>query len=245
MQDKIQSFQEMLSQSHKIVFFGGAGVSTESGIPDFRSANGIFMEETGHAFTPEQVISHSFFLKYPKIYFDFHFEKLVYPQAKPNLAHQFLVDLENKGYDVSVVTQNIDGLHQMAGSKKVYELHGTVYNNYCLDCGRTYSVDTLQKDSEGIPRCPEDGGIVRPDIVMYEEGLDQTTIMGAIQAIKEADMLIVAGTSLIVYPAASFVDYFNGKHMVVINKTPIRVSRPDALVFEDSISHVFQQIHLD
>lgn len=239
MTEKIQKFKDMIKDSQKIVFFGGAGVSTESGIPDFRSADGIFMQETGHEYSPEQVISHSFFQLYPKVYFDFHFDKLVYPEAQPNLAHTFLVDLEKQGYDVSVVTQNIDGLHQKAGSTKVFELHGTVYDNYCLSCGRRFKVDELVKDDQGIPRCPDDNGIVRPDIVMYEEGLDQTTIMGAIQAIREADMLIVAGTSLIVYPAASFVDYFHGKHMVVINKTPIRVSRSDVLVFEDSISNIF------
>ena len=242
--DQIQAFEKALKESHKITFFGGAGVSTESGIPDFRSANGIFMQETGHEYSPEQVISHSFFQVFPKAYFDFHFDKLVYPDAKPNLAHTFLVNLEKSGYDVSVVTQNIDGLHQMAGSSKVFELHGTVYENYCLTCGQTYLVDELTKDDQGIPRCSKDQGIVRPNIVMYEEGLNQETIIGAIEAISQADMLIVAGTSLIVYPAASFINYFKGKHLVVINKTPIRVHRSDALIFEDRISNVFRQVTL-
>ncbi|MCE4956256.1 NAD-dependent protein deacylase [Macrococcoides caseolyticum] len=238
----IQQFENALKHSKRIVFFGGAGVSTESGIPDFRSANGIFMQETNSEFTPEQIISHSFFKRYPKQYFDFHFEKLVYPDAQPNLAHIFLKNLEEAGKDVTVVTQNIDGLHQEAGSTNVLELHGTVINNYCIECNTHYGLDELVRDQEGIPRCPNDGGIVRPDIVMYEEALDGATIEAAIQAISNADMLIVAGTSLSVYPAAGFVDLFRGKHLVVINKTPLRAVRHDAIVFEDSISNVLKKV---
>lgn len=244
MSEQIEALTDALKQSQRIVFFGGAGVSTESGIPDFRSADGIFMQETGNQYRPEQIISHSFFKRFPAVYFDFHFDKLVYPSAQPNLAHTFLVELEKMGKDVSVVTQNIDGLHQLAGSSKVYELHGSVYDNYCLTCGRHYLVDQLQRDEAGIPRCPEDGGIVRPNIVMYEEPLDQQTIMQAIDAIRSADLLIVAGTSLVVYPAASFINYFQGDQMVIINKSPLQVTYPGALVFEDSISHVFSQVEL-
>ncbi|TDM46325.1 NAD-dependent protein deacylase [Macrococcoides goetzii] len=238
----IQQFKQALIDSKKIVFFGGAGVSTESGIPDFRSANGIFMQETNSEFSPEQIISHSFFKRFPKQYFDFHFDKLVYADAQPNLAHTFLRTLEDSGKDVTVVTQNIDGLHQLAGSSKVLELHGTVINNYCLTCNENYSIEDLTLDEQGIPRCPKDGGIVRPDIVMYEEALDANTIENAIQAINSADMLIVAGTSLSVYPAAGFVDLFHGKYLVVINKTPLRSVREDAIIFEDSISNVFKKI---
>lgn len=237
-----EQFQQALNNSKKIVFFGGAGVSTESGIPDFRSANGIFMQETNSEFSPEQIISHSFFKRYPKQYFDFHFDKLVYPEAQPNLAHTFLKTLEDAGKDVTVVTQNIDGLHQVAGSTKVLELHGTVLDNYCLTCHEHYALNELELDHDGIPRCPKDGGIVRPNIVMYEESLDSATIEAAVQAIATADMLIVAGTSLSVYPAAGFVDLFNGEHLVVINKTPLRSVRHDAIVFEDSISKVFKQL---
>ncbi|WP_414049887.1 NAD-dependent protein deacylase [Macrococcus animalis] len=236
----IQQFEQALNASKKIVFFGGAGVSTESGIPDFRSANGIFMQETNSEFTPEQIISHSFFKRYPQQYFEFHFDKLVYPNAQPNLAHTFLKTLEDQGKEITIVTQNIDGLHQAAGSTNVLELHGTVINNYCLYCNENYTLDELEQDQEGIPRCPKDGGIVRPDIVMYEEPLDSSTIENAIKAISNADMLIVAGTSLSVYPAAGFVDLFNGQHLVVINKTPLRAVRHDAIVFEDSISNIFK-----
>lgn len=239
---RIQQFKQALLDSKKIVFFGGAGVSTESGIPDFRSANGIFMQETNSEFSPEQIISHSFFKRYPKHYFDFHFDKLVYPDAQPNLAHTFLRTLEDSGKDVTVVTQNIDGLHQLAGSSKVLELHGTVINNYCIECNQNYSLNELTLDETGIPRCPKDGGIVRPDIVMYEESLDTNTIESAIQAINSADMLIVAGTSLSVYPAAGFVDLFHGKYLIVINKTPLRSVREDAIIFEDTISNVFKKI---
>lgn len=238
----IQLFVQALKSSQKIVFFGGAGVSTESGIPDFRSANGIFMQETNSEFSPEQIISHSFFKQYPKAYFDFHFDKLVYPNAQPNFAHTFLKSLEDQGKDVTVVTQNIDGLHQAAGSKTIFELHGNVTNNYCIACNENYILNELVRDDDGIPRCPKDGDIVRPDIVMYEEVLDGATIESAIQAIASADMLIVAGTSLSVYPAAGFVDLFHGKHLVIINKTPLRSVRHDAIVFEESISNVFKKV---
>lgn len=239
MEDKLQAFQRQLAASKKVVFFGGAGVSTASGIPDFRSATGLFMQATGKNFTAEEIISRSFFERYPEEFFEFYFDKLIYPEAKPNLAHEFLVELEKAGKDVTVVTQNIDGLHQKAGSQRVLELHGTVLDNYCLLCDRHYSLEELTRDEKGIPRCKEDHGIVRPDIVLYEEGLNQQTIEAAITAIEEADMLIVAGTSLIVYPAAGLINYFKGKHFVVINKTPIHTYLPNALVFESTLNEVF------
>lgn len=240
--NQLKQFQQMIDQSHKIVFFDGAGVSTASGIPDFRSADGIFMEETGSQYRPEQIISHSFFLQYPHIYFDFHFDKLVYPQAQPNIGHIFPVVLDQAGKDVTIVTQNIDGLDHVAGSSKIYELHGNVRENYCLTCKTPYAIEDLIKDEIGIPRCPKDHGIVRPNIVMYEEPLDQDTIMGAVEAISQADMLVVMGTSLMVYPAASFITYFNGPHFVVINQSPLQVHRKDALVFQDTISNVLEPL---
>lgn len=242
MENKIEQFQKKLTDSKKIVFFGGAGVSTASGIPDFRSATGLFMQATGKNFSAEEIISRSFFERYPEEFFEFYFDKLIYPEAKPNLAHEFLVELERQGKDITIVTQNIDGLHQLAGSQKVLELHGTVLENYCLHCHKHYRLEELTRDDKGIPRCKEDHGIVRPDIVLYEEGLNQQTIQETISAIEEADMLIVAGTSLIVYPAAGLINYFKGEHFVVINKTPIHTYLPNAVVFEDTLNAVFSRM---
>ncbi|MBG9979665.1 NAD-dependent protein deacylase [Facklamia sp. DSM 111018] len=239
---KVQEFARAIQESHKIVFFGGAGVSTASGIPDFRSADGIFLQETGTQYSAEQMISRSFYEQFPSLFFDFYFDKLVYPEVEPSLSHSFLVDLERKGKDVSVVTQNIDGLHQKAGSQQVYELHGSVLNNYCSQCHAFYSLEELEKDPEGIPRCPVDGAIVKPDVVLYEEQLDQATIMMAIQAISQAEMMIIAGTSLNVYPAASFIQYFKGRYLVVINKTSLQVMYPNVLVFEHPIEEVFAEV---
>lgn len=242
MDNKIKAFQEKLADSQKIVFFGGAGVSTASGIPDFRSATGLFMQTTGKNFSAEEIISRSFFERYPEEFFAFYFDKLIYPEAEPNLAHKFLVELEEQGKEVTIVTQNIDGLHQVAGSTNVLELHGTVLENYCLQCNKTYALEELERDDQGVPRCKEDHGIVRPDIVLYEEGLNQQTLQAAVDAIEEADLLIVAGTSLIVYPAAGLINYFKGKHFVVINKTPIHTYLPDALIFEDTLNEVFSRM---
>ncbi|MBG9981822.1 NAD-dependent protein deacylase [Aerococcaceae bacterium DSM 111020] len=244
MDAKIEQLQQALNESQRIVFFSGAGMSTQSGIPDFRSSDGVFMQDTGTQYSAEEVISHSFFQAHPEVYFKFHFDNLVYPDAKPNEGHEFIADLEDTDKQVAVVTQNIDGLHQKAGSSEVYELHGTVNDNYCLECGTHYTNDQLELDDKGIPRCPKDGGIVRPDIVMYEEQLDPTTIQGAVEAISRADMLVILGTSLIVYPAASFVRYFKGDHLAVINKTPIQLQGENVLVFEDTINNVFRQLEV-
>lgn len=241
MDKKIQQFKNQLDKSHKIVFFGGAGVSTDSGIPDFRSADGLFMQETGTHVTPEEMISHTFYKRYPKAFFNYYFENLVFDEADPNMGHLFLRELEDSGKDVTIVTQNIDGLHQKAGSSKTFELHGTTIRNYCTKCHTYYENSELVLDNDGIPRCEKDDAIVRPDIVLYEEGLDQSVVQGAVRAISEADMLIIAGTSLVVYPAAGLIDYFNGDSLVVVNKTPIRVPA-NALVFEDTISNVFGQL---
>lgn len=241
MDKKIQQFKNQLDKSQKIVFFGGAGVSTGSGIPDFRSADGLFMQETGTHVAPEEMISHTFYKRYPKAFFNYYFENLVFDEAQPNMAHLFLKELEDKGKDVTIVTQNIDGLHQKAGSTKTFELHGTTIRNYCTKCYTYYENSELKLDEDGIPRCGKDGAIVRPDIVLYEEGLDQEVVQHTIQAISEADMLIIAGTSLVVYPAAGLINYFNGDSLVVVNKTPIRVPT-NALVFEDAIANVFSQL---
>ena len=216
MYDKeIEELQKIIDDSSRIVFFGGAGVSTESGIPDFRSADGLYHQE--YKYSPEQIISHSFFLRYPEAFYEFYKDKMMYLDAKPNSAHLKLAELERAGRLLAVVTQNIDGLHQQAGSKKVYELHGSIHRNYCMKCRKFYDADFI-KNSDGVPHC-ECGGIVKPDVVLYEEGLDQNVTQRAVMAISMADTLIIGGTSLVVYPAAGFVDYFHGKHLAVINKS--------------------------
>lgn len=241
MTDKIRTFKKQLEESQMIAFFGGAGVSTESGIPDFRSSTGLYKENNRGHYSAEELISYSFFKRYPDEFFDYYFEHLVFEKAEPNAGHLFLKELEDAGKDVHIITQNIDGLHQKAGSSKVYELHGSVLRNYCTKCGQAYDLNELELDTVGIPRCPLDQAIVRPDVVLYEEGLDQNTMQGAISAIKRADMLIIAGTSLVVYPAAGLIRYFNGKHLIAINKTPIAV--PDGtLMFEDSIGKVISDL---
>ena len=210
-----EQLQKIIDDSERIVFFGGAGVSTESGIPDFRSADGIYHQH--YRYSPEEVVSHTFFMRHTEAFYEFYKDKMMILDAEPNAAHRKLAELEQAGKLTAVVTQNIDGLHQAAGSKRVYELHGSIHRNYCMDCGRSYSAKYV-KGAEGIPRC-ECGGIIKPDVVLYEEGLDSNTISGAVRAISEADTLIIGGTSLVVYPAAGFIDYFRGKHLVVINKS--------------------------
>lgn len=212
---EIEQLQEIVDDSSRIVFFGGAGVSTESGIPDFRSADGIYHQK--YKYSPEQVVSHSFFMKYPDAFYDFYKEKMMCLEARPNAAHLKLVELEQAGKLSAIVTQNIDGLHQAAGSKIVYELHGSIHRNYCMKCGKFYDAQYV-KNCDGVPKC-SCGGKIKPDVVLYEEGLDQKTIQGAVEAIASADTLIIGGTSLVVYPAAGFIDYFHGKHLVVINKS--------------------------
>lgn len=214
-QEEVRKLQEIIDDSRRIVFFGGAGVSTESGIPDFRSADGIYHQH--YKYAPEQVVSHSFFKAHPDVFYEFYKEKMMCLEAEPNAAHRKLAQLEEAGRLTAVITQNIDGLHQKAGSKKVYELHGSIHRNYCQKCGRFYDAAYV-KASPGIPRC-ECGGIIKPDVVLYEESLDSMTIEKSIRAIAEADTLIIGGTSLVVYPAAGFIDYFRGRHLVVINKS--------------------------
>ena len=206
--------QKIIDDSTNIVFFGGAGVSTESGIPDFRSEDGLYRQK--YKYSPEQVISHSFFMKYPEVFYEFYKDKMMCLEAKPNAAHNKLSELEKSGKLKAVVTQNIDGLHQKAGNKTVYELHGSIHRNYCMKFKKFYDAKYV-KNQKGIPYC-ECGGMIKPDVVLYEEGLDGNVINAAIRSITSADTLIIGGTSLVVYPAAGFIDYFHGKHLVVINK---------------------------
>lgn len=236
--DQITKLQEMIDESDRIVFFGGAGVSTESNIPDFRSSDGLYQEK--YQYPPEQVVSHTFFVKKTELFYDFYKNKMMFLDAKPNPAHLKLAELEKAGKLTAVVTQNIDGLHQMAGSKNVLELHGSIHRNYCQKCGKFYDAQYV-KSSEGIPRC-ECGGIIKPDVVLYEEGLNNKTIQEAVRAISEADMLIIGGTSLVVYPAAGFIDYFRGKHLVVINKGATAKDVQADLIIKEPIGKVLEQI---
>ena len=237
---EIEKLQQIIDDSKNIVFFGGAGVSTESGIPDFRSADGLYHQE--YKYSPEQIISHSFFLRYPEAFYEFYKEKMMYLTAKPNSAHIKLAELEKAGKLLAVVTQNIDGLHQEAGSKKVFELHGSIHRNYCMKCRKFYDAEFV-KNSEGVPHC-ECGGVVKPDVVLYEEGLDQNVIERALMAISSADTLIIGGTSLVVYPAAGFVDYFHGKHLVVINKSDTGRNLNAELVINAPIGEIMKGINI-
>lgn len=240
MSAEIERLQQMIDDSKRIVFFGGAGVSTESGIPDFRSSDGLYHQN--YQYPPEQVVSHSFFMQMPEAFYQFYKDKMMMLDAKPNMAHLKLAELEKAGKLTAVVTQNIDGLHQMAGSKTVYELHGSIMRNYCQRCGKFYDAHYV-KNSKGVPKC-ECGGRIKPDVVLYEEGLDSNVINGAVRAISQADMLIIGGTSLVVYPAAGFIDYFHGKYLVVINKAETVKDKMADLCIHDAIGEVLGQIHV-
>ena len=236
----VQELTDILRNSQKIVFFGGAGVSTASGIPDFRSADGLWNQKYKRNLSPEEMVSRSFFERDPEDFFAFYKDKLIYPEARPNACHYALAKLEKMGKLRAVVTQNIDGLHQMAGSSKVFELHGSVLRNFCTRCHSFYDVDFILK-SEGVPRCPKCGGVVKPDVVLYEEMLDEDVIDGAVKAIAGADTLIIGGTSLIVYPAAGFVRYFRGNKLVVINKSSTQADEYADLVIHEDIASVMDQ----
>ena len=242
LEEKIISLRDMIKDSDNIVFFGGAGVSTESDIPDFRSSDGLFSKKLNKHFSPEQLVSHTFYVHYPEDFYAFYKDKLIYPDARPNKAHKALAYLEKIGKLRAVVTQNIDGLHQMAGSKNVLELHGSVNSNTCQSCG--YNMDLKEfLDLEGlVPKCPKCGGSVKPDVVLYEESLNEDTSIKTIKAISEADMLILGGTSLVVYPAAGFLDYFKGRHIVLINKAETSYDRRADLVINDSIGNVLDMV---
>ena len=237
MSTEIEKLTQILKESNNIVFFGGAGVSTASGIPDFRSSNGLWNEKLKINFAPEQLVSHTFFMRYPEEFFKFYKDKLIYPHAKPNGCHIALAKLEKMGKLKAVVTQNIDGLHQAAGSKVVYELHGSVLRNYCMSCNAFYDEKFIM-ESKDVPTCTKCGGKVKPDVVLYEEGLDDNVIRGAVDAISKADTLIIGGTSLVVYPAAGLIDYFRGKNLVLINKSSTSADNKADLVIHEAIGKV-------
>lgn len=231
-----QKFKEAVEKSNYIVFFGGAGVSTESGIPDFRSVDGLYNQK--YKYPPEVMVSHSFYMSKTEEFFDFYKEKMIFKDAKPNQAHVKLAELEKMGKLKAVVTQNIDGLHQAAGSKEVLELHGSVHRNYCEECGKFFDLDYIL-DNKGVPKCDACGGTVKPDVVLYEEGLDSDTLTRTIQHISKADMLIIGGTSLAVYPAAGLIDYFKGDYLVVINMAPTPRDKYADIVINKKIGEVF------
>ena len=239
MSEQLETLRTWINESDNIVFFGGAGVSTESGIPDFRSVDGLYHQQ--YDYPPETILSHTFFQSNTEEFYRFYRAKMLVLDAKPNAAHKKLAEWEQQGKLKAVVTQNIDGLHQAAGSKVVYELHGSVHRNYCQKCGAFYDARYML-ESTGIPRCEKCGGLIKPDVVLYEEGLDQATINGAVHAISQADVLIIGGTSLTVYPAAGLIDYYNGNKLVLINKsvTPMD-SRADLLV-QGPIGEIFSQL---
>ena len=241
MKEEIAKLKQIIDESNNIVFFGGAGVSTESGIPDFRSANGIYNQKLNREVSPEEMISHTFYVRHPEDFFAFYKDKLIYPNAEPNACHKALAKLEEQGKVKAIVTQNIDGLHQKAGSKVVYELHGSVLRNYCEQCHAFYDENKVL-ESDGVPKCDKCGGRVKPDVVLYEEGLDENVIDGAVDAISKADTLIVGGTTLIVYPAAGLIRYFHGKNLVLINKTETPADANADLVIHDAIGEVFKKV---
>lgn len=240
MNQNIKQLADILKDSKNIVFFGGAGVSTSSGVPDFRSSTGLYSKKLNRNFTPEQAVSHSFFVQHPEEFFDFYKKNLIYPDAKPNACHIALAKLEEIGKLSAVVTQNIDGLHQAAGSKVVYELHGSVLRNYCMKCHTFYDEKYILQ-ADGVPKCEKCGGTIKPDVVLYEEGLDDQIISGAIHAITQADTLIIGGTSLVVYPAAGLIDYFSGNNLVLINKSTTPADNKADLVINDDIAKVMEE----
>lgn len=241
MKNQYEELKKMIQESHSIVVFTGAGISVPSGIPDFRSADGIYNQKTKLNVPPEEIISHSFFVSNTEEFYEFYKDKMCYPKAEPNAAHKYFADLEKKGKNVIAVTQNIDGLHQKAGSKTVYELHGTIHQNFCQRCGRLFGLDYVM-NSKGVPHCDKCGGIVKPNVVLYEEGLDEETIQRSISAIMTCDMLVIIGTSLRVYPAAGFIRYFRGRYLVVINKDATSYDSNCDLVFNEDVINVINNI---
>ena len=238
MTEEVRKLKELVDHSYNIVFFGGAGVSTESGIPDFRSVDGLYHQQWDDP--PETILSHTYYERYPEKFFAFYRAKLLCEGAKPNAAHLKLAEWEREGKLKAIITQNIDGLHQAAGSKTVYELHGSTLRNYCTRCGKFYNVDFIA-NSTGVPRCTECGGIVKPDVVLYEEGLDEEVLSGAVNAIRHADTLIIGGTSLVVYPAAGLIRYFRGDHLVVINMQPTGADAEADLCIAKPIGQVLSE----
>lgn len=238
MNKEIEKLQEIIDDSENIVFFGGAGVSTESNIPDFRSADGLYQQK--YKYSPEQIVSHTFFMRNTEGFYEFYKEKMMFLDAKPNAAHKKLAELEKAGKLKAIITQNIDGLHQAAGSKHVMELHGSVHRNYCMKCHRFFDASYMLH-SAGVPKC-ECGGVIKPDVVLYEEGLDNEVVSDAIRTIAEAEVMIVGGTSLAVYPAAGLLDYFRGRALVLINKGATPQDRNADLLIQKPIGQIFSQI---
>lgn len=238
MTNAIETLNQWLREAKRAVFFGGAGVSTESGIPDFRSADGLYNQK--YAYPPEVILSHTFFERNVDEFYRFYHDKMLYLEANPNACHQKLAELECTGHLKSIVTQNIDGLHQLAGSQNVLELHGSVHRNYCQRCGRFFDAHYM-KQADGVPRC-ECGGIIKPDVVLYEEGLDTGTLLNAIRDIQEADLLIVGGTSLVVYPAAGLIDYYQGNRLVLINMSATAADKRADLIIREPIGKVFSEV---
>lgn len=238
---EIETLQKWIDESNRIVFFGGAGVSTESGVPDFRSVDGLYNQK--YDYPPEEILSHTFYRRKPEEFYRFYRDKMIYTDALPNKAHLKLAELEEKGKLTAVVTQNIDGLHQAAGSKTVYELHGSVLRNYCENCGKFFDINYII-ESDGVPKCDKCNGPIKPDVVLYEEGLDSNTMNGALNAISNADMLIIGGTSLNVYPAAGLIDYYRGNKLVLINMSKTPMDYKADLVIYDKIGKVLSQIEV-
>lgn len=237
--EKIQELQKMISESNNIVFFGGAGVSTESGIPDFRSTDGLYHQK--YDYPPETILSHTFYIRRKEEFYRFYQDKMLITDVEPNDAHKKLAELEQAGKLKAIVTQNIDGLHQKAGSKKVLELHGSILRNYCEKCGEFFDASYMKRAS-GVPKCDCCGGDIKPDVVLYEEGLDQQVLQESVRAIANADMLIVGGTSLVVYPAAGLIDYYKGDKLVLINKSETQADQKANLIIQESIGKVLSQI---
>ena len=244
MNDNIKRIKELIDSHNNIVFFGGAGVSTESNIPDFRSSSGLFNEKLNRNFTPEQLLSHTFFLKYPEDFFRFYKDRLIYKDAKPNEAHLALAKLEDIGKLNAIITQNIDGLHQIAGSRNVLELHGSVHRNYCTNCSKFFNLEEFLNLPGNIPHCDICDGVVKPDVVLYEEPLDNSVVNQTVNALNHADLLIIGGTSLVVYPASGFIDYFNGDSIVLINKSSTSYDSKASIVINDSIGKVLSKLIL-
>ncbi len=238
---EIRVLQEIIDRSRRIVFFGGAGVSTASGIPDFRSAEGLYAKEED-GLSPEMILSKSFFYLQPERFFDYYRKHLLYPEAKPNAAHRKLFELEQADKLRGIVTQNVDGLHKIAGNIRVYELHGNVHENYCMECNAAYPMETIL-NSEGIPRCRDCGGVIKPNVTLYGEPLEKYVCIGAIREITNADTLIVAGTSLAVEPAASFISHFRGKSLVILNRSPIPAEEQATLVIHGDVAEVMDRVH--
>jgi NAD-dependent deacetylase len=238
----INEFKKRISESNNIVFFGGAGVSTESNIPDFRSADGLYNSDTDNIYSPEEVLSHSFFMRHTKDFYKFYKEKMIYSDALPNAAHRVLASLEQQGKLKAVITQNIDGLHQQAGSNNVIELHGSIHRNFCMKCKRPYTLDYIISSPELIPHCSHCGGIIKPDVVLYEEALDNATIDSAINYISSAEILIIGGTSLVVYPAAGLLRHYKGKCLALINKSATSYDNIANIIIKDSIGKVLYEL---